>query len=106
MNMPNASPPSFAEMTDSQKMLLLSMSMNGLNMDVGRFKKILIEGDGDDLPLPERIRNLEKFTGTMQFWFRTIAMALIVQTVTFGAAAILYFVRLYPLIEGLSRQIP
>jgi len=66
--------------------------------------KILLEGEGDDLPLLERVRNLEAFQKWFQFWFRTIAVALVLQTITFGVAAIAYFVKLYPLLDALSKK--
>lgn len=101
MTMPST--PSFDELTPEQKLLLISLSVNDVNTKVSKHHKLLVEGNGD-LPIPERLRLLEKFTGDMKFWFRTIAVALVLQTLTFGSAALVYFIKLYPLLERLSNN--
>ena len=50
----------------------------------------------------ERIRNLEAYASATKFWLRTVAIAIVLQTLTFGSAAIVYFVKLYPVLERLA----
>lgn len=68
-----------------------------------RDHRILVEGNGD-LPIVEKVRVLETFRGSVQFWFRTIAVALVIQTITFVTAAAVYFVRLIPVLDALSEK--
>lgn len=96
---------SFEDMTDSQKMLVISLALNSIQGDVERHNKILVTGNGD-LPLTEKVRNLEKFADTIRFWFRTVAVALVLQTITFGITAVWYGIRFYPLLERIASQQP
>lgn len=97
-------------LTDSQKLyqamienlMRMNTTMSAVVETQKSHHKMLVEGDGDDLPLPERIRNLENFQKFVQFWFRTIAVALVLQTITFGTAAIVYFIKLSPVLDKLS----
>lgn len=92
-------------LTESQKMVIMRTNLLQVNTDIIRLKKAVFEGDGEsELPALERIRNLEKFQAAIQFWFRTIAVAIVLQTVTFGFVAIVAFVRFYPLLEKLAQN--
>lgn len=94
-------------LTDEQKVAMNIISMNTtineMQTDVRKHHKVLIEGNGE-LPLVEKVRNLEAFANTYKFWQRTIAVAIVMQTVTFGTAAIVYFVRLYPILDKLAKM--
>lgn len=94
-------------LTDSQKIALNVISMNTALNDVQHqvedHERILVKGENGELPLKERVRNLEGFVVTLKFWLRTVAVALVLQTITFGTAAVVYFLKLYPLLERLSR---
>lgn len=94
----------FDSLTDSQQRLIIRNNVIQLNTDNQRFKTTLYDGANGELPMTERVRNLETFTRTMQFWFRTIAVAIVMQTIAFATAAIVYFARLYPLLEKLANQ--
>lgn len=97
-------------LTDSQKLykglvenlISLNTAINDLQETQAKHHKVLIEGNGD-LPLLERVRNLEAFTGTLKFWLRTVSVAIVLQTITFGAAAIVYFVKLYPVLAEIAK---
>lgn len=97
------------QLTDSQKINLNIISMNTRineqETDVKELMKIVKVGNGE-LPLVEKVRNLETFVNTLKFWLRTVALALVAQTITFGVAALVYFIKLYPLLEKLSKQMP
>ena len=96
-------------LTESQKINLNIISMNTRvnehDTDIAKLNKLVITGNGD-LPLLERVRNLETFVNTLKFWLRTVAIALVAQTITFGVAALVYFIKLYPLLEKLTKQTP
>lgn len=94
------------DLTDTQKLAVnlvsLNTAVNVLQEDSAKYKHILIEGNGE-LPLMERVRNMEAFITSTKFWLRTIAVAVVLQTITFGTAAIVYFAKLYPLLEKISK---
>lgn len=91
-------------LTDSQQRLVVRTNLIQLNTDARRFKDTLYDGTPKELPLVERVRNIETYVDFQKFWFRTIAVAIVLQTITFGVAAIMYFARLYPLLEKLANQ--
>lgn len=97
------------EMTETQKvitnLLSINTAVNTLQEQVGRHHKILLEGNGQ-IPLVEQVRNHSMFIDSTKFWLRTVAVAIVLQTITFGSAAIIYFVKLYPLLSNLSQQQP
>jgi hypothetical protein len=95
-------------LNDVQKMLVLENNMSILQSRIiendstlERHHKLLIEGNGE-LPMLERLRNLEQFIGVLKFWLRTVAIAIVLQTITFGIASMVYFIRLLPLLEKLT----
>lgn len=90
-------------LTDSQRLLVIQNSVLEQQTKLDRHHKMLIEGNGE-LPLVERVRNLEAFVGGLKFWLRTLSVALVLQTLTFGISALIYFIRLYPLLEKISNQ--
>lgn len=93
--------PSFSDMSDSQKMLVISIALQDVQNKVSAYEKLLITGNG--LPaLPERVRNIEKYIDGTRYWSRFIAGAILLQTLSFATAAIIYFVKLYPILEKLS----
>jgi len=69
-------------------------------------KNKFFSGDGEYFQLKEQVKDHEQFINTIKFWLRTVSIALVLQTITFGVAAVVYFVRLYPLLERISKQIP
>lgn len=96
---------SFENLTESQQRIIMRTNVIQLNTDVQKMKKFLFEGEGnDDLPVAERIRNLETFQKNINFWFRTIAVAIVLQTITFGAVAVTAFVRVMPALEKLANS--
>ena len=93
----------FENLTDSQKIIVIQNSVIEQQSKLERHHKILVEGNGEP-PLMYRVKNIETFVDGIRFWQRTIAVAIVLQTITFGAAAIVYFVRLYPLLERLANN--
>lgn len=84
-----------------QNLTSLNTAINNLQADVRIHDKVLITGNGEP-SLQERVRKLETFVESFQFWQRTVAVALVLQTITFGAAAVIYFIKLTPILEKLS----
>lgn len=92
-------------MNAEQRLLILQNAVIESNTKVEKHHRILLEGNGE-LPLVERVRNLEAFVGTLKFWLRTVSVAIVLQTVTFGAAALVYFIKLYPVLQRIANQTP
>ena len=93
----------FENLTDSQQRIVMRTNVIQMNTDIARMKRFLFEGDGnDELPAAERLRNLEAFQKTINFWFRTIAVAIVLQTITFGTVAIVTLVRVMPALDKLA----
>lgn len=92
-------------LTEEQRELILRGNIIALNTDVSRMKKSLYEGDdGKILPVMERLRNIETYIEVQKFWVRTIAVALVLQTLGFVFAGIFWFVKLYPVLEQIARE--
>lgn len=97
-------------LTDSQKILSAiienQVSMNTRVDNLSDVQKkhhsVLIEGNGE-IPLVERIRNLEEFVNAMRYWLRFIGGALIIQTVAFSASIVVAVVKFLPILEKLAR---
>lgn len=97
-------------LTDSEKFALLDnaiiatqTTVNSLSEKVDRHSKILIEGNGH-LPLVEQVRNINVFIESMKFWLKTVAVAVVLQTISFSGAALLYFLKLYPVLEKIAKD--
>jgi len=95
-------------LSPEQKELLLQQSLTALQNRtieqdslLEKHHQLLIEGNGD-LPVLERLRNLETFASTIRFWLRTVAVAIVLQTITFGIASLVYFIKLLPLLDKLA----
>ena len=93
------------EMTPEQKILWnltsLGTSMNEILSKVDKHHKVLIEGNGE-IPLVEQMRNVVSFINSIKYWLKFLVGAILIQTVTFGAAAFIYFLKLYPVITQLA----
>lgn len=103
-------------LTDSQKINLkiiqnltsINTALNNLQNDQHKMQleieahdKILVTGNGEP-SLQERIRNLESFVNSQKYWLRLVAGALVLQTVTFGVTAAVYFFRFLPLLDTMK----
>lgn len=97
-------PTSFEHLTDSQKMIVIQNAVLEQSEKLNRHHKIILEGDNGEKPLLERMRNAEDFINGIKFWQRTLAVALVLQTLTIGITALVYFMRLYPLLEKIANQ--
>ena len=89
-------------LSSDHRLIILQNSIIENTAKLEKHHKILLEGNGE-LPLVERVRNLEAFVGTLKFWLRTVTVAIVLQTITFGAAAFVYFIKLYPVLERLAK---
>lgn len=92
-------------LTDGQRLLILQQSIIESSNKLDKHHKILLEGNGE-LPLVERVRNLETFVASLKFWLRTVSVAIVLQTITFGVAALVYFIKLYPILERIVANNP
>lgn len=94
-----------SKLSDAQLLLILQSRVLEHESKISRHHKVLIDGEGDrHLPLVERVRNLEAFQGTLRFWLRTVAVAIVLQTITFASAAVIYFIKLYPVLQQIADQ--
>lgn len=101
---PTSKTQNFDAMSDSQKALIISLALNDLQTKVSRHESLLITGTEHELPIPERIRNLEQYISNTKYWTRFVAGALIVQTMSFGGAVLWAAIRLLPLLERLAQN--
>lgn len=98
-----------SSLTEEQKVMLkmiqnltsVNTALNLVQNDVHAHNKILVTGNGEP-SLQERIRNLEAFVASQKYWLRFVAGALIVQTITFGTAAVVYFIKLTPILNKIQ----
>lgn len=106
-------PDIIGNLTDTQKTNIkiiqnitsLNTALNDLQHDVSIHDKILVTGNGG-IPLPERIRNLEAFTDSIKFWLRTVAVAIVLQTLSFSIAIVIAMIRFLPILEKLANGQP
>ena len=99
----NIETPTFSTLSESQKLLVLSLGLNDVQNKLAKHDALLVTGNGT-LPIVERLRNVEAFVGSVKYWTRFLIGAILIQTITFAAAAITYFIRLYPLLVRLSEK--
>lgn len=90
-----------SSLTDSQRLIILQQNIIESGNKLEKHHKILLEGNGE-LPLVEKVRNLEAFVAGMKFWMKTVLVAIVLQTVTFTIGAIVYFIKLYPALQKLQ----
>lgn len=96
-------------LTDSQKVNIkivqsltsINTALNDVRHTVDIHDRLLLTGNGEQA-LMERVRNLESFVNGMRYWLKLVAGALILQTITFGAAAVIYFIKLTPILDKLA----
>lgn len=95
------------KMSSEQKIL---WSINSLWTNYSEIKtkidkdhKILIEGNGE-LPLVEQVRNLNTFMNGIKYWMKFLIGALIIQTIAFAGTALLYLIKLAPVLEKLANN--
>jgi hypothetical protein len=97
-------------LTDSQKLALnivtMNTAINDLQTDMREINEIVIKGSKGELPLVERIRNMEKYIDNTKYWTRLVASALVLQTLSFGGAVIWAALKLIPLLERLAANAP
>lgn len=95
-------PTSFEGMSDSQRHLIISLAINDLQTKVSRHETVLITGSEHELPLLERVRNLEAYISNTKYWTRFVAGALVVQTMAFALSVLWAAIKLLPLLERLA----
>ena len=104
-------------LSDSQRMNLkvlqnitsVNTAVNNLQDDLRELKseftihdKLLVTGNG--IPsLQERVRTLEAYIDNQKHWLRLIGGALVLQTITLFVSFMLYFARVVPLLDKLSK---
>lgn len=97
------------KLTPTQRLVIdaeeIKKTLEGVSTKVDKHHKILVEGNGE-IPLVEKVRNIQSFVDSQKFWLKTILVAIVLQTITFSAAALVYFIRLYPLLESLQKASP
>lgn len=98
-------------MTESQKIfssiienqITINTAVNDLQKNQAKHHKVLLEGNGD-LPMLERVRNLEKFIDSWKYWGRFIGGAMVIQTIAFAFAVMIAIIRFLPLLESLAKN--
>lgn len=96
----------FSEMDEEKQALIISLALNDLQTKVSRHETLLITGTEHELPIPERIRNLERFINNTKYWVRFVGGALVVQTLAFAGAVLWAALRLLPALERILAANP
>ena len=89
----------FTDLTDSQKMLIISIGLNNVQNKLSEHEKLLVTGDGQALPVMERLRNMEAYIEGTRYWVRFIAGVIIVQTVAIFSSLVWAAIKLLPLLQ-------
>ena len=94
-------------MTESQRlawsMLSLNTAFTNEKLRTDKHQKLLIDGNGE-LPLVEQVRNLNTFVNGVRYWMKFLIGALLLQTLTFMTTAVIYFIKLAPYLDQLSKN--
>lgn len=98
--------PEYNELTGDQKMNILGIAVTDLRNKVDTFEKILVTGDPPTLPLPERVRTLEKFQDKFEYWSRIVGGALILNFLGFATGILIAVVRFLPVLEAIANKTP
>lgn len=108
MTLQNALPNLEPQLTESQKLSLnlitLNTKCNDLDIGYRKLNAVVLLGEDGELPLRETVRNHTAFIDGIKYWSRLIGGALILQTIAFGAAVIVAYVKFLPVLEKLANQ--
>ncbi len=94
-----------AALTGDPTLVVLQSEINDMKADVAKHHKVLIEGNGE-IPIVEKVRNHEAFITDMKYWLKFVVAAIIMQTITFASAAVIWLIKLSPALEEISKQTP
>lgn len=89
--------------TQDQQVLILSLAVNEMQTKISKHHTLLVEGNGEK-PLPERVRNLERFQDRFEYWAKFLGGALILNFLGFAGGIIVAVVRFLPVLERLANQ--
>ncbi len=89
----------FAAVMENQ--ITINTAINTLQEIQAKHHTILLDGNGE-IPLVETVRIHAAFIENIRYWSRFVFGAIIIQTITFGAAVIIAIVRFLPLLEKLA----
>lgn len=115
MTMPNKpSITDFYNMSETQKLNILWTGITELWNKVTEIEKLtdihetlLVVGDGEkELPVMERLRNIEKFIDGWRYWGKLVGGILIAQTLAFLGGILIAVVRFLPILERIANQTP
>jgi hypothetical protein len=90
-------------LTDSEKLLALSLTLNQVQADTARHEKVLIVGNGE-LPLVEQVRNHQQFISNFNYWGKIVAGLIVAQFIGLVGAGIWSLIRVLPILERLASQ--
>ena len=88
-------------LTEVSSLTLLQNDVADLKLDVAKHHKVLIEGNGE-IPLVEKVRNHDTFISEVKYWLKFVIGALVLQTLTLGIGAVIWFMKLSPILEKLA----
>lgn len=100
----NFQPPQFEDMTDSQKMNIVSLAINDLQTKLSIIQTSLY-GDGNGkIGALERLRMVEDFISNVKYWIRFMVGAILIQTIAFIITVVVALARIYPILVQLAAQ--
>ena len=90
-------------MTEGEKLLALSLTLNQVQVDTARLEKVVLIGNGE-VPLVEKVRNHETFIKNFNYWGKIVAGIMVAQFIGLVGAGIWTFIRVLPVLEKLANQ--
>jgi hypothetical protein len=81
----------------------LTVRLKAVERDVDALDRIIVRGNGKP-SLQEDVRTILKFVESWQFWSRLVIGLVITNLLGLMFAAFIWFVKIYPVIDALSRE--
>ncbi len=97
--------PEYNNLTDSQKINIIGIAVTDLKNKSDTYEQILIKGSPPSvLPLPERVRTLERFQDRFEYWARFLGGALLLNFLGFATGIFVAVVKFLPILEKIANQ--
>lgn len=95
-------------LSDTQKIRMniisLNTRVNEHESDIKKLNEVVMLGEGSSLPLREMVRNHDAIINEWRYWIRFFIGLLIAEGVGFVGAVIVFFVKIYPLLNALANS--
>jgi hypothetical protein len=93
----------FNDLSDSQKILTLSMGLNQALSMTSQHQEILVTGNGEP-SIRDQVRSISETIKEWKSWIKWFIMLLITQAVAVFAAIIVGYIKFLPLLEQIANN--